>query len=67
MKKRQTGSSVFQNTKYFGKHVLITGDNVYAVKSSKEASRLFEKLVARGVVPTVTFVPKNQSLILAWR
>lgn len=46
MKKRQPASSVFQNAKYFGKHVLIAGDNIYAVKSSKEASRLFEKLFA---------------------
>lgn len=58
-------SSIFSNAKYFGKHVLVVGKNVYAVKTAKEASRLFDKLVKdKGIVPTVTYVPKEQSLIL---
>lgn len=60
--------SIFGNSKYFGKHVLISGGDVYAVKSASEASKLFDKLVKeKGIVPTVTFVPKSQSLILKWQ
>lgn len=60
--------SVFGNSKYYGKHVLISGEDVYAVKSASEASKLFDKLVKeKGVVPTITFVPKSQSLILKWQ
>lgn len=52
---------IFSNTKYFGKHVLIAGGDVYAVKSAKEASKLFDKLVKeKGLIPTVTYVPKRQ-------
>lgn len=62
--KNQT-SSIFANSKYFGKHVLIAKGDVYAVKSAKEASKLFDKLVKeKGVIPTVTYVPKKQALIL---
>ncbi len=68
MKKLQKPArSIFSHTKYFGKHVLIAKGRVYAVRSAREASSIFDKLVAKGVVPTVTFVPKNQSLILSWR
>lgn len=57
-------SSIFSNTKYFGKHILIAKDDIYAVKSAKEASKLFDKLVKeKGIIPTVTYVPKKQSLI----
>jgi len=39
--------------------------NVYAVKTAREASRLFDKLLKdTGTIPTVTFVPKAQALIL---
>lgn len=58
-------TSIFSNSKYFGKHVLIAGGDVYAVKSAKDASRLFDKLVKeKGIIPTVTYVPQKQSLIL---
>ena len=57
--------SLFNNSKYFGKHVLIAQDKIYAVKTAKQASQLFDKLVKQtGIIPTVTFVPKAQSLIL---
>ncbi|HJZ05786.1 hypothetical protein A2634_03795 [Candidatus Amesbacteria bacterium RIFCSPHIGHO2_01_FULL_48_32] len=57
--------SLFNNPKYQGKHVLVVNQNVYAVKTANEASRLFDKLVKEtGMIPTVTFVPKAQSLIL---
>jgi len=57
--------SLFNNPKYQGKHVLVAGKNVYAVKTAAEASRLFDRLVKEtGLVPMVTFVPKAQSLIL---
>ncbi len=67
MKSRTTTQSVFANSKYFGKHVLIAKDHILAVKSAKKASELFDELVKKGTIPTVTFVPKSQSLILVWR
>lgn len=60
--------SLFSNAKYFGKHVIVTGDKIYAVKSAKEASRLFDEVVKEnGTIPMVTYVPKGQALILLWR
>ncbi len=71
MRKDQISSkkvSIFSNSKYFGKHVLVVGNNIYAVKTAKEASSLFDKLVKeKGVIPIVTYVPKAQSLILICR
>lgn len=60
--------SLYNNPKYQGKHVLISEKGVYAVKTAKQASVLFDKLVRdTGMIPTVTFVPKAQSLILICR
>ncbi len=57
--------SLFSNPKYQGKHVLVAGNSVYAVKTAGEASRLFDKLIKeKGVIPSVTFVPRAQALIL---
>ena len=57
--------SLFNNPKYQGRHVLIVGKNIYAVKKADEASRLFDRLIKEtGTIPTVTFVPKAQSMIL---
>ncbi len=67
MKTKRSTRSIFANARYFGKHILVVKGQVYAVKSAKEASKLFDKLVAKGTVPTVTFVPKNQPLILSWK
>lgn len=59
--------SLFNNPKYQGKHVLVEGKNVYAVKTAKQASELFDKLIRKtGVIPTVTFVPKAQFLFLKY-
>lgn len=60
--------SLFSNPRYQGKHVLMVKRNVYAVKTAREASQLFDKLLKdTGTVPTVTFVPKAQALILVCR
>ena len=67
MKSQKTSQSVFANSKYFGKHVLIAKGQILAVKSAKKASELFDRLVKEGTIPTVTFVPKSQSLILVWK
>lgn len=67
MKSQTASQSVFANSKYFGKHVLIAKDQILAVKSAKKASEIFDRLVQQGIIPTVTFVPKSQSLILVWK
>lgn len=68
MKRVLKVSSVFNNAKYFGKHVLVAKGNIYAVKTAKEASSLFDKIVKeKKVIPTYTFIPKDQSLILVCR
>lgn len=67
MKSQTASQSVFANSKYFGKHVLIAKGRILAVKSAKKASELFDELVKKGTIPTVTFVPKSQSLILVWK
>lgn len=62
---KKVSKSLFNNPKYRGRHVLISGSDVHAVKTSKEASKLFDRIVKdTGVAPMVTFVPKSHSLIL---
>lgn len=68
MKKVSKLAGIFSNAKYFGKHVLVAKGNIYAVKTAREASKLFDKLVKeKKVIPTYTFIPKDQSLILICR
>lgn len=60
---------IWGNSRYAGKHVIVIGGKVYTAKTGKQASRLFDKLTRKypGEIPSLTYVPKVESLILLWR
>ncbi|OGC06229.1 hypothetical protein A2230_03095 [candidate division WOR-1 bacterium RIFOXYA2_FULL_36_21] len=57
---------IYSNSKYFGRHVVIIHGKIYSAKTGKEASRILEKAVKKYPLetPTITYVPKADSLIL---
>ena len=57
---------IYSDSKYLGKHVIIMHGKIYAAKNGKESSRLLEKLIKKypSETPTVTYIPKSDSLIL---
>ena len=63
-------NKILQDQKLKGKHVIIVAGHVYTASTGKEAVNLFHKLIKKypGEKPTVTYVPKAESLILVvWR
>jgi len=65
-KKKVSMEKIWGNPRYAGKHVIIIAGKVFAAKTGKEASRLFDKLVRKypSKTPTLTYIPKAESLIL---
>lgn len=59
-------SEVYRNPKYAGKHVIIIGGKVHATKTGVAASEMLEKLLKKypNQIPNVTYIPKDDTLIL---
>jgi len=57
---------IYQNPKYKGKHVIIINDKIYATRTGKAKSILLEKLLKKypDKTPTITYIPKVDTLIL---
>lgn len=57
---------IFQDPKLRGKHVIMVAGHVFTARTGKEAVRLFRKLTKEHPKekPTVTYIPKAESLIL---
>lgn len=61
---------IFGNPKFRGKHIVAVEGQVFTARTGKEAVRLFNKTVKKypGKTPTVTYVPKAESLVLvSWK
>lgn len=54
------------NPQYRGKHIVMIRGKIYTAKSGKEASVLFDKLTKKypRYIPTLTYIPKEDALIL---
>lgn len=64
-KTKKKRKDIYLNPKYAGKHILIAGDKVFATSDTKKASRMFDEIVKKyHIVPTVTYIPKGNTLIL---
>lgn len=59
-------AKIYQDPKYKGKHIIIINDKVYATKTGKAKSVLLDKLLKKypDKTPTITFIPKVDTLIL---
>ena len=57
---------LYQNPQYKGKHIIIIGGRVYATKTGKAKSELLDKLLKKfpKETPTITYIPKVDTLIL---
>lgn len=57
---------IYQNPKYKGRHIIAIAGQVFSVKTAKAKSRLLDKLLKKypKETPTITYVPKADSLVL---
>jgi len=57
---------VYSNSKYLGKHIVIIGGKIYSAENGKSASKLLGKLIKQhpDEIPTITYIPKADALIL---
>lgn len=54
------------NPRYRGKHIIMIKGKIYTAENAKEASLLFDRLTKKfpGHIPTLTYIPKEDALIL---
>lgn len=57
---------IYQDPKYKGKHVIIMDNKVFATKTGKAKSIILDKLLKKypDKTPTITYIPKVDTLIL---
>jgi len=57
---------VYKEPKYRGKHVIIIANKIFTTKTGKAKSELLDKLLKKypKETPTITYIPKVDSLIL---
>lgn len=69
MKRKSDEKMMFQimsNPKNRGKYVVTVKDEVYSTKSSQKRGEILEKLINKypKETPLITYVPKEETLIL---
>lgn len=59
-------AKIYKDSKYKGKHIIIIGGKIYATKTGKAKSKLLDDLLKKypKEIPTITYIPKIDSLIL---
>ncbi len=57
---------IFTNPLYRGKHIVMIAGKIFTAKTGRDASRIFNKVTRKypGKTPTITYVPKEDALIL---
>ncbi|MDI6794375.1 MAG: DUF5678 domain-containing protein [bacterium] len=57
---------IFTDPDYRGKHIVMIAGEVFTAKTGKEASKIFDRVTKKypGKTPTITYVPKEDTLIL---
>lgn len=57
---------IFEDPKLRGKHVIMIAGHIFTARTGKEAVKLFKRITAQypDEKPTVTYIPKAESLIL---
>lgn len=60
-------NKIFQDPKLKGKHLILIAGQIFTAQTGKEAVRTFNKVTKQypNQQPTVTYIPKEDSLILA--
>lgn len=59
-------AKIFSNPRYRGKHLVIIAGKIFTASTGAQASRIFNKLTKKypGKIPTITYIPKEDALIL---
>lgn len=63
-------AEIFSNPAYFGKHVVVVGDEVFVATTGDEAVRILEEARKKhpDKQPMLAYIPKEETLILAvWK
>ena len=57
---------IYQDPYFKGKHVIVINDKAYATNTGKEKTLLLNKLLKKypKSTPTITYIPKVDTLIL---
>lgn len=56
---------IFSNPKYQGKHIVLQGNKVLAVGTWTKVSKAFDALLKKSKTsPTLTYIPKENTLVL---
>ncbi|MBI5358219.1 hypothetical protein HZB69_01145 [Candidatus Amesbacteria bacterium] len=55
---------VFGNPKYKGKHLLLVEGKVVVSGNWKKVSSSLDKVYLQGKIPTLTYIPKADTLVL---
>ena len=65
-KKEILVKKIYSNPKYKGKHVVIVGGKIFSTRTGSAASKMLEKLLKKypAKTPTLTYIPKAETLIL---
>lgn len=58
-------NTVFNNPKYKGKHLLLVEGKVLVAGNWKKVSSSLDKVYQQGKVPTLTYIPKADTLVLS--
>lgn len=70
MKKKTSSQNllvkIYQEPKYKGKHIIVIDNKIYATRTGKAKSVLLDKLLRKypDKTPTITYIPKVDTLIL---
>lgn len=58
--------NILRDPRYRGKHIIMIAGKVFTAKTGKEASKIFDKVTKKypGKSPTITYIPKEDALIL---
>lgn len=68
-KKSEFMANVLSNPRYRGKHIVVIAGKVFAADTGRQAARIFNEVTKKysGQIPTLAYIPKEESLILIWR
>jgi len=68
-KKEKLLQSLYSDPKYAGKYVIVLGDKIHAHRSGKKHNQALEELLVANPkeTPVITYIPKEETLILILR
>jgi hypothetical protein len=65
-KNKASHLQIISDPKYRGKHLVIVAGKIFTAKTGKAAARIFAQVTKkyRRQTPTITYIPKADTLIL---